>query len=274
MSTELRALEVRKENHIAEVTLIGPSKGNAMGPDLWRELPRVFDDLSKDTDVRAIIVTGRGENFTYGLDLPGMMGSLGPALSGDNFATGRTKILELVKELQGSINAVENCKKPVIAAIAGYCIGGGVDLISACDVRVCTQNAKFSVREVKVAMVADLGSLQRLPRIIGHGHTRELAYSGKDIDAERALRIGLVNDVYQDKDAMLAGARALATEIANNSPLVVQGVKQVLNFSEEQQLANGLRYVAVWNAAFLQSKDLAEALTAFMQKRPPKFTGE
>jgi enoyl-CoA hydratase len=160
----------------------------------------------------------------------------------------------------------------VIAAVTGWCIGGGVDLIAACDVRIATRDARFSVREVKVAMVADLGSLQRLPRIIGEGHTRELALTGKNIDADRALRIGLVNDVYEDEPRLLEAARAMAKEIAENPSVVVQGVKQVMNASAGKTVEEGLKYVALWNAAFLQSQDLGEALAAFAERRPPKFT--
>jgi enoyl-CoA hydratase len=161
----------------------------------------------------------------------------------------------------------------VICAIAGPCIGGGIDLASACDVRIASRDARFSVREVKVAIVADLGSLQRLPRIIGHGHTRELAFTGKDIDAERALRIGLVNDVLPDEASLLEHARAMAREIAANSPLAVQGAKEVLGYGEERRILDGERFVAVWNAAFLASNDLREAISAFLEKRDPRFTG-
>jgi enoyl-CoA hydratase len=148
-----------------------------------------------------------------------------------------------------------------------------MDLASACDVRLCARDARFSVREVKVAIVADMGSLQRLPRIIGHGNTRELAFTGKDIDADRALRIGLVNDVLEDEAALLTRATEMARQIADNPPLVVQGIKQVLAYGEERRILDGERYAAVWNAAFLASKDLTEAMTAFMEKRAPRFTG-
>ena len=175
--------------------------------------------------------------------------------------------------LQASVTAVAECPKPVIAAIHGYCIGGGVDLAAACDIRLASADAVFSVRETKVAIVADLGSLQRLPRIIGKGHVAELAYTGKDITAARAREIGLVNDVSADADAVLAAARALAAEIAANSPLAVQGTKAVLAACEDRSVADGLDYVATWNAGFLASDDLVEAMTAFMEKRPPTFTG-
>ncbi|HKN53322.1 MAG TPA: crotonase/enoyl-CoA hydratase family protein [Amycolatopsis sp.] len=271
---DLVSLKVDIEGHVAEVTLLGPSKGNAMGPDFWRELPLVFRALDADPQVRAVVLTGSGANFSYGLDLPAMMGDWGPMLGGDNLAGPRTAFLDRVRLLQGSVNALAECRKPVIAAVSGWCIGGGVDVIAAADVRLASADAKFSVREVRVAIVADLGSLQRLAPIIGEGHLRELALTGKDIDAARAEKIGLVNDVYPDQDAVLAAARKLAGDIAANPPLVVQGTKQVLATNTERQVADGLRYVAAWNAAFLPSKDLGEAVQAFLERRPPEFTGE
>jgi enoyl-CoA hydratase len=178
-----------------------------------------------------------------------------------------------VLRLQDAITAVARCPKPVIAAVHGYCIGGGVDLIAACDIRLASADAVFSVREAKMAIVADLGSLQRLPAIISAGHLAELAFTGKDIGAERAKEIGLVNDVATDADGVLKAARALAAEIAANSPIAVQGTKAVLAANEGRTVAEGLDYVATWNAGMLASDDLIEAVTAFMEKRPPKFTG-
>jgi enoyl-CoA hydratase len=161
----------------------------------------------------------------------------------------------------------------VIAAIPGYCIGGGVDLAAACDIRVASADATFSVRETRMAMVADLGSLQRLPRIIGKGHVSELAYTGRDITAERAAQIGLVNDVAPDAEGVLALAHELAVAIAANSPLAVQGTKAVLTAGEDRSVADGLDYVATWNATALSSDDLTEAMVAFLEKRPAQFTG-
>jgi enoyl-CoA hydratase len=162
----------------------------------------------------------------------------------------------------------------VIAAVHGRCIGGGIDLISACDIRLCSADAQFSVRETKIAIVADLGTLQRLPALVGQGHARELAFTGKDIAAERARQIGLVNDVYADEAELKKAAAALAREIAGNSPLTVRGVKRVLDFGQGKPAADGLSYVAAWNSAFLASDDLAEALSAFAEKRPPRFGTE
>ncbi|MGH3906131.1 MAG: crotonase/enoyl-CoA hydratase family protein [Pseudonocardiaceae bacterium] len=272
--TELVALAVQRREHIAEVTLLGPGKGNAMGPDFWRELPVVFRALDTDPEVRAVVLTGSGGTFSYGLDLPAMMPRWSEVLTAGGLAGPRTRFLDEIRTLQAAVDSVATCRKPVIAAVSGWCIGGGVDLATAADVRLASADARFSVREVKVAIVADLGSLQRLPGIIGEGHLRELALSGKDIDAGRAQRIGLVNDVHPDSAATLDAARALAAEIAQNPPLVVQGVKDVLGGATQARVAQGLRYVAAWNAAFLPSQDLTEAMQAFLERRPTHFTGD
>jgi enoyl-CoA hydratase len=278
MSASYESLTVERNDDggggIAEVVLTGPGKGNAMGPAFFRELPEVFTDLDRDESIRAIIMRGKGGVFSYGLDLKAMAPTLMPLLSSENLAAERTKLLRMITDWQRGCDLIERCTKPVICAIAGPCIGGGIDVAAACDIRICSRDARFSVREVKVAIVADLGSLQRLPRIIGHGHTRELAFTGRDIDADRALRIGLVNDVLADEEALLAHARTMARQIAENPPLAVQGIKQVLGFTEEKRILEGERFAAVWNSAFLASRDLVEAMTAFMEKRPPKFTGK
>lgn len=271
---ELVSMTVERGDGIAEVTLIGPSKGNAMGPDFWRELPLVFRALDADPEVLAVVLTGSGEHFSYGLDLPAMMPQWSRYLEGDALAGPRTAFLDEVRTMQDAVSSVAACRKPVIAAISGWCIGGGVDVISAADLRVASADAKFSVREVRVAIVADLGSLQRLGPIIGEGHLRELALTGRDIDAARAERIGLVNDVYPDSDAALSAARETAATIAVNPPLVVQGVKDVVSANTEEQVRTGLRYVSAWNAAFLPSKDLGEAVQAFLERREPRYSGE
>jgi enoyl-CoA hydratase len=245
-----------------------------MGPDFWREMPELFASLDGDDEIRVVVVRGEGGQFSYGLDLAAMMGELGQHLGGENLAGDRMRLLDLIGGMQGACDLVARCRKPVIAAIAGWCIGGGLDLASACDIRLCSASARFSLREVKVAMVADIGSLQRLPRIIGDGNTRELAFTGKDIDSARALKIGLVSDVYDSEDALLEASRKLARDIADNPPLVVQGIKQVMNYCADKSTADGLRYVAVWNAAFLQSNDLGEAMAAFRERRPPRFSGK
>ncbi len=234
------------EDHVAQVTLVGPGKGNAMGPAFWAEMPEVFAKLDADRDVRAIVLTGSGKNFSYGLDLPAMGGL---AVRRDRrqrvVRAPRADFHQTILRMQGAISAVADCRTPTIASVHGWCIGGGVDLISAVDIRYASADAKFSVREVKLAMVADVGSLARLPLILTDGHLRELALTGKNIDAARAEKIGLVNDVYDDAEASLAAAHETAAEIAANPPLTVNGIKDVLDQQRIARVSESLRYVAV-----------------------------
>ena len=272
--TALRVGRRGPDGTVAQVTLLGPGKGNVLGPDFFRELPEVFGQLAADDSIRAVVLTGSGRNFCYGLDLTAMLGGLTSSATDDGGLAGaRTVMHTRIRALQRAIDAVADCPKPTAAAISGWCVGGGVDLAAACDVRYASADARFSVREVRVAIVADLGSLQRLPAIIGDGQLRELALTGKDIDAARAERIGLVNDVQADQAGALAAAHDFADEVAANPPLVVQGVKEILDAARGPAVAAGLRYVATWNAAFLPSHDLSEAVTAFAERRPPRYQG-
>ena len=274
MGDAYESLSVDIKDYVAQVTLLGPGKGNAMGPAFWAELPAAFRALDADPEVRAIVLTGSGKNFSYGLDLAAMGDTLGPMMADGALARPRAEFHARLKTMQDSITAVADCRTPVIASVHGWCIGGGVDLISAVDIRYASADAKFSVREVKLAIVADVGSLARLPLILSEGHLRELTLTGKDITAARAEKIGLVNDVYDDADASLAAAHATAADIAANPPLVVQGIKDVLDEQRTAQVSASLRYVAAWNSAFLPSRDLTEGISAMFAKRPPEFTGE
>jgi enoyl-CoA hydratase len=274
-TSEVFAVEV--DGHVATLWLDRPEKRNAMGPAFWDDLPVAMAAIGSDPSVRAVVIAARGPHFSVGLDLVSMAGLTGPSDQADgprpSVASRAWRARAEITRLQASVTAVADCPVPVIAAVHGWCIGGGVDLIAACDIRLASAEARFSVREAKIAIVADVGSLQRLPAIIGKGHVAELAYTGKDITAERAAAIGLVNHVSADADAVLADTRAMAAEIAANSPLAVQGTKAVLAACEDRTVAEGLDYVATWNSAFLASDDLAEAMAAFMEKRPANFTG-
>jgi enoyl-CoA hydratase len=274
MGDAYESVAVDVDDNVARVTLVGPGKGNAMGPAFWSEMPDLFAKLDADRDVRAIVLTGSGRNFSYGLDLPAMGGNLTAVMSDGTSARPRADFHAEVLRMQNAISAVADCRTPTIASIHGWCVGGGVDLISAVDIRYASADAKFSVREVKLAIVADVGSLARLPLIVSDGHLRELALTGKDIDAARAEKIGLVNDVYDDAETCLAAAHATAAEIAANPPLTVNGIKDVLDQQRISRVSESLRYVAAWNAAFLPSKDLTEGITAAFSKRVPEFRGE
>jgi enoyl-CoA hydratase len=261
-------LRIVREDDVTHVVLTGTT----MPPRFFEELGAAFEAIDRDPDVRAVIVRSEARAFTYGLDLPAAFQELGPALSGGG-ARERMTLLTTIRRMQSRLDAVAACPVPVIAAVHGWCIGGGVDLISACDLRICSADARFSVRETRIAIVADLGTLQRLPFLIGQGHARELAFTGKDIDAARARAIGLVNDVYDDGAKLLAAARELAASIAKNPPLTVRGVKRVLDFGLGKPPKDGLEYVAAYNSAFLASEDLGEALSAFLEKREPNYRG-
>lgn len=272
-------LAVEQDSHVATLWLDRPEKRNAMGMPFFAELPRVMDELGSDPEVRAVVLAARGPAFSVGLDLHALAGITaqggadGAATTGSDAARA-ARTHRSILALQDSIGSVAACQKPVVAAVHGYCLGGGVDLVSACDIRVAAADAVFSVRETRMAMVADIGSLQRLPLILSMGHVAELAYTGKDIDAAHALRIGLVNQIEADQPAALAAARAMASEIAANSPMAVQGTKAVLAEIHRAQVAAGLRYVAAWNAGMLRSSDLEEAVRAFFERRPPEFSGD
>jgi enoyl-CoA hydratase len=246
-----------------------PEKRNTMGAAFFRELAEAAGTLDSDPQVRAVILNAEGKSFTAGTDLT-EAGDLLAGTGADQRETMRTKIVEL----QGCLNAFERCRKPVIAAIHSHCIGGGIDLITACDIRIASRDAVFSIRETRMGIIADLGTLQRLPLIIGQGWFNELALTGRDFSAEEALNMGLITHICDDHQALNLTARNLADQIAACPPMTVQGTKEVILYNRDNGVDAGLRYVAQKNAAVLPSEDLVEAVTAFMEKRRPTFKGK
>lgn len=261
-------LNLEVQDHIATLSITGAT----MPPAFFQELRQAFVEIADNTEVRAVVLRSTAKSFSYGLDLPATFREHGALFAG-GAATERMGLLNLIRDLQDCLSVVNRCPVPVIAAIHGHCIGGGIDLITCCDIRLATLDSTFSVRETRIAIVADLGTLQRLPGIVGQGHARELAMRGCDIGAERAAEISLVNHVYDDRETLHAQAHQMATEIAENPALTVRGVKNVMDFSRDHGAQAGLGYVGAWNAAFLASEDLAEAMAAFMGKRPPEYKG-
>ncbi len=277
-SLEFKGFDITVENDIAMLLIDRPEKKNAMNMDFFKNLPKAIRTLDQLEDVRVIILGAKGSSFSAGLDLTAL-GEItaGPSDNQQNTvtsqATNSKKLYENIKFLQESISSVENCSKPVIAVVQGYCLGGGIDLITACDIRIGTADSTYSIREVKMAMVADLGTLQRLPRIISLGHINELALTGKDIDANYAKEINLINYVGKDIDEAFEYANMTARQIAANSPLVVAGIKKTVTSFLSQEVKERLEDVAMHNTAYITSNDLIEAVTAFFEKRDPKFTG-
>lgn len=263
-------ITIERLGRVGVLWLDRPEARNAMSAGMWADLPLRMAELAADEELRAVVIAGRGPAFTIGIDL-NMLAGITP--EGDSEVARRRALFATIKELQRSLSAVAECRKPVIAAVHGYCIGAGVDLIAAADIRYAAADTIFSIRETRLAMVADVGTLQRLPALIPAGHLAELAYTGRDFDGNHALAIGLVNQVHPDQETTLKASLALAEEIAANSPLAVQGVKAVLRAGVGRSVEEALDYVALWNAAFLQSDDLAEAMGAFFEKRRPDFTG-
>ena len=270
-------LTIERDGGVATLFLDRPEKLNALNRALWHSIPQAVAALDTDPEVRVIVLAGRGKAFCAGIDLmdhaPGLGGGSLSGTEGSAVAK-RRQLYDDIRAYQRTCSSFADTNKPVIAAVHGACIGAGMDLITACDIRLASADATFSVRETRIAMVADVGSLQRLPRVVGDGHAREWIFTGADYSAQRAREIQLLNEVLPDPAALAARARELAATIAANSPLAVQGSKQVLGFASRREVDTNLDYVALWNAAFLHSEDLGEAMQAFMQRRPPAFRGQ
>ncbi len=268
---ELETLSLDVNDGIARVTMVRGEALNTMTAAFWREVIEVFAAIESDSRVRAVLLTSTGKHFTAGLDLGFVAGDGGIVGDSGDPARARMRFLRKVRNMQQSFTVIDQCKVPVIAVIQGGCIGGGVDLVTACDLRIGTQDCFFTIQEVNIGIVADVGTLQRIPHLLPQGVVRELAYTGRRFMAEEAAHYGFLNRVEADHDSALAAGEALATEIVSKSPVAISGIKTVLNRGRGQSVEEGLDYVAVWNAAFLAGDDMAEALGAQMQKRAPIF---
>ncbi|MFD2574055.1 crotonase/enoyl-CoA hydratase family protein [Spirosoma soli] len=271
MEQTYQSLSFEQANGVLTVSLLGPGKGNAMGPEFWDELPKAMDEINRMAEVRCVVFRGSGDHYSYGLNVAQMMPRLSAMTTGAVMAHQRVNLMAQIRQMQLGFQKMHQSPKPVIAAVHGWCIGGGVNMIAAADIRLCSREAKFSLREAKLAITPDIGGLQWLPPIIGQGFTREMAFTGADYDAAFAERIGLVNHVYDTPEALFEAAAALAGQIADNPATAVQGAKQVLNYSLNKSIEDGLQYVAVWNSSQLQSDDFSEAMQATLEKRKAEF---
>lgn len=267
---QMTTISVRLEGAVAEVCLNRPDRSNAMNEAMWQELREAMRWADATPSVRAVVLTGAGKNFCAGIDLA-MLGGVAKAVAHADPARSREALRRLILDLQDCLTSIERCRKPVLAAIQGACIGGALDMVTCCDMRYAAADAVFSVREVDVGMTADVGTLQRLPRIVPDGLARELAYTGRNLEAGEAAAIGLVNRVFPTQEELLAGVMAIAQSIAAKSPLAVRGTKEMLNYGRDHSVADGLDHVATWNAAMLMSADLEEAMSAARERRKPVF---
>ncbi|XP_041796553.1 delta(3,5)-Delta(2,4)-dienoyl-CoA isomerase, mitochondrial isoform X2 [Chelmon rostratus] len=255
---------------VTHVELHRPEKLNAMNKAFWSEMVDCFNELAVDPDCRVVVVSGAGRIFTAGIDLTDMASDvLQP--EGDDTARVSWNLRKTITKYQETFSVIEKCPKPVVVAVHGACIGGGVDLITACDVRLCTQDAWFQVKEVDIGLAADVGTLQRLPKVIGsRSLVNELALTARKMYADEAKSSGLVSRVFADKEAMMVGALEMAGEIAGRSPVAVQGTKINLVYARDHSVAEGLDYMATWNMSMLQTQDVMKSAQASMEKKSPK----
>jgi len=281
--------DLQLKDGVAHLRMVRPEAMNTMTPAFWRELPALVNELSDAGEARVLVLSSTGKHFTAGMDLAVFQGgnlALGGASAEGARSEGaaraksgrqeepgraRTRTRQAALLFQESFNALERARMPVLAAIQGGCVGGGVDMISACDVRYCTSDAFFCIQEINLGLTADVGTLQRLPKLVPAGVVRELAYTGRRMSAARAKEVGLVNEVYPSHEALLEGVLGVAAEIAEKSPLAIWGSKQMLNYARDHSVEDGLEYIATWQAGMFFGGDMAEAFQAKAEKRKPVF---
>ncbi|KAI3720461.1 hypothetical protein L6452_21379 [Arctium lappa] len=271
--TSLEILEeTPKSSSVFTLRLNRPHRSNALSSEFFQEFPAALSSLDHNPNCAVIILSAKGNNFCAGIDLKALTSLTAGIHTSSDPGRSAEKSRRQIKFMQDAITAIENCRKPVIAAIQGACIGGGVDIITACDIRFCTEDAYFSVKEVDLAITADLGSLQRLPGIVGYGNAMELALTARTFSGSEAKALGLVSKTFGSKADMDEGVRAIAEGIGAKSPLAVTGTKRVMLTSRDMRLNEGLDYVATWNSAMLLSNDLREVSSARLQNRKPSFS--
>lgn len=266
-----RCFEVTESDRIAHIVLNRPDELNTMTPDFWRELPQLVDEISDRGQARAIVVSSTGKHFSAGMDI-GVFTS-GDLNDADEVETGRARsnLRYNVLHLQDTFTAFERARMPVLAAMQGGVVGGAVDMVTACDMRYASADAWFCIHEINIGMTADVGTLQRLPKLIPEGIVRELAYTGDRMSADRAKEVGLVNEVYADHESLLDGVLEIAQRIASRSPLAVHGSKEMINYTRDHSVAESLKYMAAWQTGMFQPTDVIESFGAQMEKREPEY---
>jgi len=267
---DFETLAVTLEDGVAHIEFNRADRANAFNRTMWHELGAVMRAVDAATGARVAVLSGRGRHFTAGIDLA-FLAELQAELAPLGPGRRQEQLLRNIRDLQDAVSAIENCRKPVLAAIHGACVGGGIDITSACDMRYASADATFAVKEIDVAIVADLGTLQRLPRLIGEGPARELAMTGRQFNAAEAEKLRFINATLPDRDAVLAHTFEVARSLAAKSPIALRGTKETLNFSRDHSISEGLEFVAARNAALLFAPDIAEAIAAHSERRVPRF---
>lgn len=260
---------VKIENHIAHIRLARPQVANAMNMTFWNELPAIVKDISDNARARVIVISGEGKHFTAGMDLAVFGG--GADQSHIEAGRRRERLMQTVLMLQKTFSCLEEARMPVLAAIQGACVGGGMDFVSAADMRYCTKEAFFSIAEINIGMTADVGTFPRMGYVMPQGLVREMAFTGRRMMAEEAKACGFVNEVFDTHEAMMQAVTGHAKEIASKSPLAIWGSKEMLNYGRDHSVADALKHIAVWQTGMFQPGDMAESFTAQQEKRAPEF---
>jgi len=271
-----RCFDVRTSDAIAHITLKRPDELNTMVPEFWRELPEIIRDIDDNAKARVVVISSTGKHFSAGMDLSvftgGQSAGTQAARSPDERGRVRANLRRSVLDIQETFNIIDRARMPVLVAIQGGCVGGAVDMASACDCRYATEDAFFVIQEINIGMTADVGTFPRLCNLMPQGWVRELAYSGARLPARKALELGLVNDVFPTQEAMLAHVMRVAGDIAEKSPLAVHGSKVMINYARDHSIADGLDYIATWQAGMYNPEaDMMESFKARAEKRKPQF---
>jgi len=263
--------EVSLQDKIVHIALKRPEAYNTMIPEFWGELPEIVRTIDDAGEARAIVISSTGKHFTAGMDLSVFTSERNADERNAEVGRRRANFRREVLRLQETFSCLDRARMPVLAAVQGGCIGGGVDMISACDMRYCSEDAFFCIQEINIGMTADVGTFPRLPQLIPQGIVRELAYTGRRLTAREALDVGLVNRVFPTHEALVAGVLAVAREIAERSPLAVWGSKEMLNYARDHSIADGLDYIATWQTGMFQPGDMREAFAAKAEARKASY---
>ena len=267
---DYKSFNVTLENKVAHVQFSRPDAMNSMDKAFWLELPQCMRDIESQTDARVIVISSTGKHFSAGMDLGVFSDSSTMPQSKDPSRMAES-LRRLVLQLQATLSSLEEIRLPVLTAIQGGCIGGALDLVCAADSRYCTTDAYFSIKETELGMTADVGTLQRLPKLIPAGIVKELAFTGRKFTAQEAQQFGLVNRVYDDQESMLSGVMEIAAQIAANSPLAVTGCKEMLNYSRDHSVEDSLKYMATWQAGMFRPNDMMKTFQAKAMKTQPEY---
>jgi len=266
-----KPFDVEINNSIAHIRLNRPEKRNSMNEDFWNLFPKEVEELDDSGEIRALVISSTGPHFSSGIDLNMFKDDVVEEQSENELGRSRGYFIQQLKYLQNVANCLEATRFPVVAAIQGGCIGGGIDLITAADIRLCTKDAFFIIEEINVGLAADIGTLQRLPKIIPAGIAREWAMMGEKVSADRAKEVGLVSSLHDNQETMLKSAFEIAEKLVSKTPLAMWVTKEVLNYSRDHSVKEGLDNVNLWNAATLHKEDVMTTMMSRMQKKKPEY---